>query len=167
MKLFRFLLILPILASNCLADPLPVDAADLLLRRNHEVAKLDDKFNAALERLKKKHAAANKLKEALAIQKVIDKNSEQKSQHSNDPLIGRKHAFLGSNKDTITYLTFLEAGKTECTKYKSATWQRLSDNAILFNYGTGSSFIVFHKNGDLWEGYHSTAGKTRYLKEKS
>ncbi|WP_417745974.1 hypothetical protein [Rosistilla oblonga] len=81
-----------------------------------------------------------------------------------------KHSwgFLDSRKQEMATLRLLANGRVKASaKYPDAHWMPLDENAILFNYNPGGSYIVFHKETDsLCVGKNSMSGSPRYLQRK-
>lgn len=81
-----------------------------------------------------------------------------------------KHSwgFQDSRKQELATLQLLANGRVKASaKYPDAQWMPLTENAILFNYNPGGSYIVFHKESDLsFAGKNSMSGSPRYLQRK-
>ena len=104
----------------------------------------------------------------LAETKEKEKPAPAKKRIPTDPLVGTTWDFLGTKQQRINGLKFKRDGTVVAESlYPNASWKRLNDNTILFNYAPNDSFIVFHVQPDLnlMKGYHSAAGLVRYIRK--
>ena len=98
---------------------------------------------------------------------LIDAENLLDEDRASDPMNNSKWDFLGVNQQRINGFIFTGDGAVVAeSNYPEASWDRLSDDTILFKYGTeDSSCIIFHiVETGLMKGYHSGNGKVRYLR---
>lgn len=157
---------LAISLAPAIAEPLPDVAQDLLTKREEAIARIDEKLNGELKKVKLRFMKEGKLEDANAVDTLIKETVKPPVSDIGDPLINSVWNFLGVNNQKINEFVFLPGGKVECeSKYKDATWRRLDKINVLFSYGTDESHIVFRvtdASGKKMSGYHYS-GRPRHL----
>ena len=152
---------------------------------DEKIAGLESEFTKEAEELTnetcetleaiQKAVAADDLNLAVSIRDQIadirDRNASprapSKKKVGNDPVAGTTWDFLGSDRKRINGFKFNRDGTILAENtYVNASWTRINERTLLFNYSPGGSFIVFHEQsgGGLMKGYHSGAGKVRYIR---
>lgn len=175
--ILRYLVILAFFAMRSFADEngdeirqIPHELNALILKRDSEQEKLEEQFEAAVERLKKSYMERGDLDGANAANALIkgkELSLEGEGKLASDPLSGTSWKFLGTKKQVINEFKFLGNGSVSAKhSYPKATWARLDENYVLFRYAPGDAFIVFRRDGDLMSGYHSNGGSARYLRKQ-
>ena len=137
-----------------------------------EYEKLKQTSIEKLEASQKKAMAEQDLDKAVRLRDIVKEMAKLKSpieEAATDPFDNTSWEFLGSDQRRINKFDFKTKGKIVAeSTYNEAGFRSLSENIILFNYGKiNSTYIVFHRQSDpnLFKGYHSKAGKTRYLRK--
>jgi len=87
---------------------------------------------------------------------------------SNDVIAETSWDFLGVNKQVINHFRFKRDGSVDAQHdYDNASWRWLDAQSLLFNYGPGPPYIIFHPEASgLMKGFHSGNGRVRYLRSK-
>ncbi|MGB7328156.1 MAG: hypothetical protein WBD31_24990 [Rubripirellula sp.] len=101
--------------------------------------------------------------------KAVVKQRKSADAAQSDSQYATSWEFLGSSKQVIDYFVFYPTGKVKAQNvYFNAKWSPLDANTLMFNYGAGDDVrIIFHDVGEgMMKGYHSRAGRVRYLRRR-
>lgn len=166
MKALYLIILYSCINLPCFAvETLPEEAQTLLKKRGEAVARIDDKLNVELEKVKARCMQAGDLEGANAVAALIQEPNRTANVDASDPMIGTVWNFLGVNRQKINEFTFLKGGKVRCeSEYKEATWRRLDANTILFGYSPEGGYIVLYSDGSgkFMSGLHKS-GRSRSI----